>query len=281
MNKTVGIIGCGWLGTALAKELLSFGHQVIATTASDKSSGQLRELGINSHKLSLPSDLLVEEIVKHPIFTMSQLVICLPPRLKYGQSNYPKKIKQLVNAAETSGIQQIVLISSTAVYNGLFGKVNEQAQLNFSAEKVKIIHEAEQSVLNFSRQANVIRLAGLIGPERHPGRFLSAPKVFPNPSGVVNMIHQQDAVSTIVAVLKTNHQPTLNKAIFNGVSDTHVSREEFYQVAAQALNLPQPQFISANADDKENQSKEIVGDKAKELLKVVFAYNDLISWLEF
>jgi len=280
MHKTVGIIGCGWLGTALAKKLLTDNYQVIATTASDSSAAQLREQGINSHQLSLPSDLLENEIVKHPVFSMSQLVICLPPRMKYGQSNYPEKIKQLLSAAEISGVQHITLISSTAVYSGLSGKVDEQTELNFTADKVQIMHDAEQYVINFSRYSNVIRMAGLIGPERHPGRFLSAKKLFPNPDGVVNMIHQQDAVGVIDTILKTYHQPILKKAIFNGVSDTHVTRKEFYQVAAQALNLPKPQFSAVNDDDKQGMSKEILGDKVKELLKVSFVYNDLISWLE-
>ncbi|MCJ8321113.1 MAG: NAD(P)H-binding protein [Colwellia sp.] len=280
MNKTIGIIGCGWLGTALAKKLLSANHQVMATTASDHSSANLIAKGINCYQLSLPSNLLVREMAKHPVFTMSQLVICLPPRLKQGQNNYPEKIKQLVSAAEIAGVQQIILISSTAVYNGLSGSVDEQTLLDFTADKVQIIHEAEQHVINFSRHANVIRLAGLIGPDRHPGRFLSAKKLFPNPAGVVNMIHQQDAVGVIEAVLNIQHQPIPNKAIFNGVSDTHVTRKEFYQIAAQVLNLPKPQFISVKNSDKQGVSKEILGDKAKELLKVSFVYNDLISWLE-
>lgn len=280
MNKKVGIIGCGWLGTALAKNLLKENTQVMATTASNSSSADLIAQGIYAHAFSLPSDLSVEDMAKNSIFSMSQLVICLPPRLKHGESNYPEKIKQLVSAAELAGVQHIILISSTAVYNGLFGEVDEQTDLNFTAEKVKVIYEAEQHVNNFSRKANVIRLAGLIGPERHPGRFLSAKKELPNPDGVVNLIHQQDAVLIIEALLDNQHEPLFNKATFNGVSDTHVTRKKFYEVAAQALALPKPEFIFTNDSVKQVRSKEVLGNKAKELLGVSFVYNDLINWLD-
>ena len=283
MNKklnTVGIIGCGWLGTALAKKLLATHHQVLATTEHDETADKLVIQGINAKKLILPNVLAVEEFAQNAIFSATQLVICLPPRLKRGQCDYPEKIKQLVAAAQITDVQHIILISSTAVYNGLSGKVNEEDALDFTADKVQVIHNAEQEVLKFTRQANIIRLSGLIGPQRHPGRFLSAKKAFANPSGVVNLIHQTDAVGIIEALLLQHREPSLNNLIFNGVSATHPTREFFYQQAAKALNLTQPEFIKTIKGEAEVLSKEVTGDKVLKALNYQFVYNDLLTWLK-
>jgi nucleoside-diphosphate-sugar epimerase len=277
--NTVGIIGCGWLGTALAKELLATNQHVLATTGHDESADKLVKQGISANKLILPTVLSVEQLAKNTIFSAAQLVICIPPRLKRGQHDYPEKIKQLVAAAEIGGVEHIILISSTAVYNGLSGKVNEQQVLDFTAEKVQVMHDAEQALLTFTGQANIIRLSGLIGPERHPGRFLSAKKAVANPEGLVNLIHQTDAVGIIKALLLRQSEASLNKAIFNGVSEAHPSRERFYQKAAKALGLPQPTFIQTTEETIPVLCKEVEGDKVGKELNYQFVYNDLLIWL--
>ena len=277
--KTVGIIGCGWLGTALAQQLLGTNHKILATTGHDESASKLVAQGINAKKLALPTVFSVHQLAQHTIFSAYQLVICLPPRVKLGQSDYPEKIKQIVASAELADVEHIILISSTAVYNGLSGKVDEQNDLDFTANKVQIIHDAEQEVLKFTRQANIIRLSGLIGPERHPGRFLSAKKALANPDSVVNLIHQKDAVGIIEALLLRPSVPSLNQVIFNGVSTTHTTRALFYQQAAQALNLPQPDFIKTVNGREAILSKEVVGEKVYKELNYQFVYNDLLTWL--
>ncbi len=279
IQKSVGIIGCGWLGTALAKQLLATNYNVSVTTAHDESAAKLISQGIEAAKLALPATLSAEQFSQSAIFSQSQLVICLPPRLKLGQSDYPEKIKQIVAAAELMKVKHIILISSTAVYNGLTGLVSEQHSLDLNADKVRVMHNAEQELLKFSGQSNIIRLSGLIGPERHPSRFLTAKKEFPNPDGVVNLIHQQDAVGIIEALLLRQNDRQLNKAIFNGVSDTHVTRKFFYQQAAKALNLPQPEFIKTIDGGAVVLSKEILGDKIQYELNYHFVYNDLVTWL--
>jgi len=282
IQKSVGIIGCGWLGTALAKQLLASNYKVLATTAHDDSAAKLIGQGVEASKLTLPITLTPEKFAQSVIFSSNQLVICLPPRLKLGQSDYPKKIKQIVAAAQLSGVKHLILISSTAIYNGLSGQVNEQHPLDFNADKVQVMHNAEQELLAFTGQANIIRLSGLIGPERHPGRFLSAKKAFANPEGLVNLIHQQDAVGIIEALLLRQREPQLNKAVFNGVSDTHVTRKCFYQQAAKALNLPAPDFIKAikaTEGDRVVLSKEVLGDRVQSELNYHFVYNDLVTWL--
>lgn len=270
-----GIVGCGWLGLALAKTLLKQGHQLVATSAQAENVSNLRAAGINAHTLVLPGVSGSDDdkaLLANPVFATQQLVICIPPRLKQGLSDYPEKIKCLVAAAEQAKVKRLILLSSSAVYNGLSGKVDEKSRLDFSAPKVSTLHQAEQAVLNFSGQACILRLTGLVGPGRHPGRFLAGKTGLKQAQDPVNLIHQQDAVGLISALLAS----TEAVGIFNAVSLTSISRQSFYTRAAEALDLAVPGFSSS---DGAPAGKLIDGAKARQQLQYNFVFDDLLSWL--
>jgi len=281
---SVGIVGCGWLGTVLAKNLLSQKINVLATRSKQDNLAKLTEQGIAAQVLLLPASTIesAEKLQQHQVFKQQCLVIAITPQFKQGRADYGEKIAQLVNAAKQQGhVQRIILLSSSAVYNGLYDVVNEESALDLAAEKVKILHDAEQAVLDFSvesavKKSYVLRLAGLVGPNRHPGKFLANSTMLKTPDAAVNLIHQQDAQGLILSLLKTD-VPT---GIFNGVSDTHVSKKIYYQTAATALSLPEPKFIDEDIDDELAIPRRIVsGDKAQQLLSYQFVYPDLLTWL--
>ena len=277
---SVGIIGCGWLGKALATSLLEQGALVLATSSQQCNVEQLNELGIEAQQLLLPSN--TKRLNQHEIFTQQCLVIAITPQFKKGQTDYAIKVAQLVDAAKQRGVvQRIILLSSTAVYQRLEGLVDENTNLNLhepslvglgSIEKEKILNTAEQTVLNFYQQGSVLRLAGLVGPDRHPGKFLLAKRTLTNSTAPVNLIHQQDAVGLIMALLTTPSP----KGIFNGVSDTHVTKALYYQAAAKSLGLKLTTFSVANTLDS---TRIVSGYKAKEELDYSFIYPDLLAWL--
>ncbi len=275
VSPSVGIIGCGWLGKALATNLLKKGASVLATSSKPDNVDKLNQQGISALQLTLPSDKA--QLLEHDIFTKKILVIAITPQLKQGRADYADKIAQLVNSARQGGVvQRIILISSTAIYHGLERSVTEESSLNMTIEKVKIFNAAEQAVLNFSeqgsKQGTVIRLAGLVGPERHPGRFILANKTLSNSSAPVNLIHQSDAVGIIESIMQVESP----QGIFNGVSDTHVSKQQYYQAAAKALMLEPPIFSQEKADVT---TRIVSGEKAKHVLGYKFIYPDLLTWL--
>lgn len=277
---SVGIIGCGWLGKALAASLLEQGVSVLATSREQGNVDKLNEQGIPAQQLPLPSN--TKQLGQHDVFKQQCLVIAITPKFKQGRTDYAIKIAQLVDAAKEQGIvQRIILLSSTAVYQGFEGLIDENTNLNLvessrveadSVEKAPILYTAEQAVLNFYRQGNVLRLAGLVGPERHPGKFLLAKRTLKNSTAPVNLIHQQDAVGLILALL-TSASP---QGVFNGVSDTHVTKALYYQAAAKSLGVELPTF---SADKVLDSTRIVSGDKAKQQLGYSFIYPDLLAWL--
>jgi Trk K+ transport system NAD-binding subunit len=52
-TNSVGIIGCGWLGTQLAKSLIKQGVDVFVTTRKEESQQQIMAQGINCKLLNL------------------------------------------------------------------------------------------------------------------------------------------------------------------------------------------------------------------------------------
>jgi nucleoside-diphosphate-sugar epimerase len=270
-NFSVGIIGCGWLGKALAASLLDKNISVLGTSSKLENVEQLNRQSIITQQLMLPAD--ATQLVQHDVFTKQNLVIAITPQFKKGRTDYADKITQLVNAAQQGGlVQRIILLSSTAIYSDLEGEVDEETSLNMATEKVQILNAAEQVVLNFSKQGTVIRLSGLVGPDRHPGKFILANKTLSNSSAPVNLIHQQDAVGLIESLLLARSA----QGVFNGVSDTHVSKQQYYQCAAKALKLDPPTFAQTNINET---TRVVSGEKAKKALNYTFVYPDLLAWL--
>jgi len=274
-NASIGIIGCGWLGKALAISLLKNDMSVLATSSNLANVDKLNQQGIDAQQLTLPIDNT--ELVQHDVFTQQCIIIAITPKFKQGRTDYAEKIAQLVSAAQQGGlVEHIILLSSTAVYHGLVGNVDEDSQLSLTTEKVQMLNAAEQHVLNFSKlssklfskQGSVLRLAGLVGPERHPGKFLT----LSNSTAPINLIHQQDAVGLIESLIKAQSE----QEVFNGVSDTHVSKQEYYQAAAQALSLKAPIFAQKHLNDI---SRIVSGEKAKQVLNYKFIYPNLLTWL--
>lgn len=276
IKQSVGIIGCGWLGKALAGSLSQKNIQVLATSSKLENVDKLLKQSINAQPLTLPADEVA--LFQHDVFKQECLVIAITPQYRQGRTDYPEKVKQLIKAAAHNGIvERIILLSSTAVYDGLEGTVDEDSTLNLATEKVALFKAAEQAVLTYSKQGFVLRLAGLVGPERHPGKFLLAKRTLSNSMAPVNLIHQQDAVGLIEAIL----QASTTQCIFNGVSDTHISKRAYYQAAAKSFGLTAPAFIQDNTvvSKKEPTDKIVSGAKAKQELNYTFAYPDLVSWV--
>lgn len=277
MTTGVSIIGCGWLGQALASQLIEENISVVGSYQSPTTKAKLNALGIDAIELILP----LSENVAHSEFSYSQLfqqntlVIAIPPQLKKGQTDYPRKVAQLVDLAEQGNVEKIIFLNSTAIYNGLTGEVNEESELDPRASKVQPLLEAEQAVRRFSKQTIILRLAGLVGPQRHPGKFLQLKREFANAKSPVNLVHQADVVNVIKYFFCLGIK-TSEAQIFNVVSKTNCTREHYYQTAAQALHLSQPEFKN---DVMKTLGKKVQGQRLREITGYHYQYDDLLQWV--
>ncbi|MEW6989058.1 NAD(P)H-binding protein [Colwelliaceae bacterium 6441] len=268
--ERIGIIGCGWLGSALVESLVAQDYYVVATTQRQEKLKKIQALGAQAEVITLPfGDFNVNTAA---VFYCQTLVICIPPQFRQGKKDYPEKIAEIVKQAETSMINKIIMISTTAIYDGIIGDVVESSPLKLHSEKVNLLARAEESVLGFSRQSIVLRAAGLVGPERHPGIFFRNKKLLTAPNAYVNLIHQVDVVGQIVALIKADKV----SGVFNAVSDMQVTKKHYYSIAAKALGLPLPVF---DRHSEVELGRKVIGDKLRDYLGYQYQYDDLVAWL--
>jgi nucleoside-diphosphate-sugar epimerase len=233
----ISILGCGWYGKALAKELLQKDIVVKGSATSEEKVGALRGIGVtpftvqvNADQINYDADFLKCDI----------LVISIPPRLKKGEgSTYLPKINHIIQAVLQNNIQKVIYISSTGVYGDHNKSVTENDDPNPDTESGKILLNAENLFRDESHfKTTIIRFGGLVGPGRHPGRFFAGKKDIPNGLAPVNMIHLDDCVGISSAVIEQNAFGHL----FNACSPDHPAKEDFYKDVAMKGRFERPGF---------------------------------------
>ncbi len=229
--KTVSMFGLGWLGLPLAKKLASSEWTVLGTVRSQEKAETISMVGITVYPFHFP-----ENSAPDALFESDAAIITLPP----GKSDsYLALISHLAEKLASSSIQHILFTSSTSVYPECNAQVDETYKGVPDSETGKILLEAERILFSIpNKTISVLRLGGLIGEGRNPGRFLSGKKNIPNPDCPVNLLKGEDAVE-IIAQLVSNEKAS---ETYNIVSSEHPSRKDFYTKATQDLGLEVPLF---------------------------------------
>lgn len=236
--KKIGILGGGWLGLALALEAQKKGHQAKVTSTSEERAKQLIDKGLNAQFLKLTESTVMGAL---DFFKdIDTLFITIPPGLrKNPQRNYVALVEQIIEKVEAYKIQRVLFTSSTSVYGFQKGIMTETSELLGDSPSAQQIIKVEQKLLNNKNfQSCIVRLGGLIGPDRHPIFTLSGKKNLPNPLSPINFIHQKDAVAILLNLFENWNE---NK-IYNAVTPYHPSREAYYSQMAEIAQLPPPSF---------------------------------------
>lgn len=236
------VVGCGYLGTRVARRWLAAGDQVFGITRSQSRAEALAAIGI----APIVHDVTVEPGLHHP-----GPLATLPPLdtvfwavgfdRSSGVSHRDVHVTGLARLlAALPGAPRVILSSSTGVWGDeRGGSVSEDTPTHPSREAGRVLVEAEALLRAHPKGPGVaLRFAGLYGPDRLPrlddlkaGRPLAA-----DPDSWLNLIHVDDAamiVCTVAAALAP--QPLYV------VSDGHpVQRREWYGHLARFTGSPSP-----------------------------------------
>ena len=227
MNK-ISILGCGWLGLPLAKNLIEQGWSVKGSTTKIEKIEILENSGINGHLLNIDN----EEELPESFFQSDVLFLNIPPA-------NPDKMQKVKAAALANEISWVIVTSSTGIYPNLNGLVTENdASPNTTSRRGFNLSELEKIWLDSPLDSTILRFGGLYGPEREAGRFFQQKKSVPGGNSPVNMIHLEDCMGVINAILKLQ----IKNEILNACSPNHPPRKEFYAQEAEKLGLPLPDF---------------------------------------
>jgi nucleoside-diphosphate-sugar epimerase len=241
----------------LAQALVMDGYSVNGSTTTPEKLERLSEERIRPFLVDLSKDILPEDFLQGDF-----LIINIPPRSRTGDvGEYLRQMNLTAHKLRSSPVRRVVFISSTAVYPDLNRTVNED-----DADPSSALYKAERIFLNMKSPAiTVIRFAGLVGPGRHPGKFLSG-RTTGGATAPVNIIHLDDCVGIVRKTLKAKID---EHVIFNACADLHPTRKEYYSKMAELLNLPAPVF-----NDSDIAFKIIDNSRLKKILEYEFIHKD-------
>ena len=270
----ISLLGCGWLGTPLANLLISKGYIIKGSTTTPSKLERLNELNIVPYLVHFRKKYPPENLSD---FLLSDvLIICIPPGRNNSEKNedYRRMAAQVSESLLRSTVKQLIFISSTSVYGDNNQEVDENTVAVPDNGSGKLLLEVEQQFLALQNltdiKVSVLRLSGLIGPDRHPARFFAGKTDIPNGLAPVNLIHLDDVCGI---VLKLIDKGDIN-GIFTASAPSHPTKQEFYTQAAKQLQLPLPTF-----KNELNNWKIIRSDKIASVLEYNFQVDDLSEWL--
>ncbi|MEL6925735.1 MAG: SDR family NAD(P)-dependent oxidoreductase, partial [Bacteroidota bacterium] len=120
-------------------------------------------------------------------------------------------------------------------------------------------------------KSTVLRMAGLAGGTRKPGRFLAGKKELKNGSAPINLVHQVDCVAIAAGVIARG----LWNETYNVVADEHPTRAIFYTYQALKEDLEPPTFVK---EDTEPNYKIVSNEKIKSALNYQLRHPDPMSF---
>ncbi|MGY5352199.1 hypothetical protein ACXGQW_06515 [Wenyingzhuangia sp. IMCC45533] len=264
-QKTFSILGCGWLGLPLAKRLVSHNFIVKGSTTTITKCETLLEANIQPYVLSIDDE--IDGNLDH--FLKSDILLVNVPFRK--QKAFLNTYKQLVKQIEKSTIHHVIFISSTSVYSDVNTVVTEDSETPVNPAKKELI-DFENLFLNSQKfKTTIIRFAGLIGGNRHPGNFFKEGREVQNASAPVNLIHLEDCIGIIHQIV---HQQKWN-TVYNAAASTHPTKAEYYKQATLIMGKTPATFI-----EERDTFKIISSQKLIEELNYQFVYPDLLEGLK-
>ena len=264
MNKKVAILGLGWLGLPFAQHLINRGYTVKGSVSSIEKAGMLQKSGFDAYPVEI-SEKGVSGEIEALLRNIDYLIIMIPPGLRKNTgSDYVLKMAQLLEKVKNSTVQNLVLVSSSAVYADIQGKVCESDYPQPQTNKAKQLLQVEELFINCEGlNTTVVRFGGLFGGNRKPVRYLAGRKDLANGKAPVNLIHRVDCIGILTEVLKRE----AFGHTFNAVNPLHPLKATYYTKKAKELSLEPPTFAATLSEEI---FKQIDSEKVKQLLEYEF-----------
>lgn len=233
------IAGCGYVGSALAAELVGRGHRVWGLKR-DPRTLPAGVIGVAADLASRASLDGLDDAIDHLVYAASPSE---RTQAAY-ETAYVHGLDNVLSALEARGakLERVVLTSSTAVYAQDDGSVvDESAPTEPERFSGRALLTAESMLRDRSFRGIALRLAGIYGPERtwlvrrvHRGEA----RVDPNVVRYGNRIHRDDCAGALAHLLEVPDPAP----VYVGVDDDPAPLADVYAYVADLLGVAPPPF---------------------------------------
>src|ERR1017187_533097 len=274
------IVGCGYVGLPLGKELVRQRHAVFGLRRSALAANEMQSAGIHP---------LLADVTQAATFAklprdFDWVVNCAASG-GGGADDYRKIYLEgncnLIAWLAGSPLKKFIYTSSTSVYGQNDGSlVTENSPAEPDADTAKVLVETEKLLLAAAVEqrfpAVVLRVAGIYGPARGHWfkQFLrGAARIEGDGARWLNMIHRDDLIGVIIAALE-NGKPG---EIYNAADNEPVSQLTFFEWLAAELKRPLPPKVAADAEAWRKRgvtNKRVSNAKLRAELKQQFQFPD-------
>jgi len=266
----------------LAQRWKTDGDSVSVTTRSSDRAAEFSDAGLVPLVLDITEVSTLDQL--QPMEFDTVVVAVGMDRTRY-DSVHNVYVGGLQNVLQnlTDNVGQLIYVSSTGVYGDFGGEwVDESSPTDPQRDGGKACLAAEQLLQGsrFADRTTILRMAGLYGNQRVPTKSAVESKQWSKLSatGYLNLIHVDDAVSTVCAVTdKAFHGETFL------VSDSNPTlRREYYQYLADMFELGPIPWTEASPDpnSRGSSSKRISNRKLLERTELELKHADFRSGLE-
>lgn len=241
--ENIAVLGCGYLGGALAEFWQTQGHFVTGTTTTQNRVGVLSE--ILSRVVVMRGD--DRDAMASLLEGQDTVLVSVAPtgsRLADEETYAKTYLDSARNLAEVlpqvPTIKQVIYISSCSVYGDRQGDwVDETASIAPPDFRSQVVYEAEQIVSRVAqddRKVCILRLGGIYGPGRElVGKFggMAGETLPGNGDRIINWVHLDDIMGA-VEFARLNQL----SGIYNVVDDSQLTVKEQLDRICRRYGLP-------------------------------------------
>ena len=229
IKENIAIIGCGYVGSAVARVWTQAGHSIAATTTTPTKVAKLEKI-VQKVVVTKADNLdrLLDVIQDRDTVLLS---VGAPNRSAYRESYLETAQNLAIALKQTPRVKQLIYTGSYGVCGNRNGEwVDEESSITPPNEHGEILHQTEQALLSINSadlKVCILRLAGIYGPGRRQlikifGSWAGTTRPG-NREAYINWVHLDDIVSAIEFVRQNKLQ-----GMYNLSSDMPLKRQEFY-----------------------------------------------------
>ena len=254
----VTIIGCGYVGTSLAKYWNPKpGHVVTVTTTTKERVVELEEVAARVVVMKGNDAAAVQSLV-HNQDTILVSVAPISDRQVtgeiYAETYLPTARNLMASLADTPTMKLVIYLSSCSVYGNKNGDwVDEESPVAPISLHGNILSETEQILLQATCEnvrVCILRLGGIYGPGRDmEKRFRSVAGTTLSGTGenFTNWVHLDDIVAAVELIRENRFQ-----GIYNLVDDDKITIRELSNQVCDRYNLPKVLWDPSKASIRAN-----------------------------